>query len=426
MRAVTGKRAALGVAVLAAMTGRALGQSWSASNGNLWNTAAKTGIGTNIPQFGKLEVQSAGEAIVSIYGLNYANTGNTRGFYGEVRAPSGIGGVGYNTATTGTAMGLWGGTQGNQGIGVYGIAYASAGQTRGVYGEASNSNDGVGVFGVGTRVGVQGQSKYPGYGWAGAFYGNTYLGGDVLNTGDMAVQGDMLVQGDLLGSRIGIGNPTPAYPLEVEAGFDYGFVQSNGAVSMGLYSGNWIGTRSNDELNFFTNDGGPQAILQTNGQFYVGNSLVGPGKQFLIDHPSDPANKTLRHGSIETNEWANMYRGNVQLDGAGRATVTLPSWMEDLNENFTYQLTCIGGFAPVYVAEEISHGQFQIAGGTPGLKVSWVVSGTRKDAWARANPIEVEEDKGERGKYLQPAAFGLGDEQRMGARRAGKALPGSK
>ena len=41
-------------------------------------------------------------------------------------------------------------------------------------------------------------------------------------------------------------------------------------------------------------------------------------------------------------------------------------------------------------------------------RVSWQVTGIRKDAYANANRIPVEEDKSaaERGRYLHPSAFG--------------------
>ena len=42
------------------------------------------------------------------------------------------------------------------------------------------------------------------------------------------------------------------------------------------------------------------------------------------------------------------------------------------------------------------------------VKVCWQVTGVRKDAWAQANRMEVEEKKPEteRGKYLHPELFG--------------------
>jgi hypothetical protein len=60
------------------------------------------------------------------------------------------------------------------------------------------------------------------------------------------------------------------------------------------------------------------------------------------------------------------------------------------------------------VAGELREGAFVIAGGAPGLRVSWQVTGVRQDAWALANILEVEQDKPEpeRGFYHHPEAFG--------------------
>ena len=104
----------------------------------------------------------------------------------------------------------------------------------------------------------------------------------------------------------------------------------------------------------------------------------------------------------------NIYDGVVVLDGAGEATVELPSYFEALNKDFRYQLTCVGGFAQVYVADEVAGNRFRIAGGKPGLKVSWQVTGIRKDPYAEKNRVQVEVEKtgDERGKYLYPAAYG--------------------
>jgi hypothetical protein len=88
--------------------------------------------------------------------------------------------------------------------------------------------------------------------------------------------------------------------------------------------------------------------------------------------------------------------------------VALPDWFEALNQDFRYQLTPIGGWAPLYVAQEIRDNRFQIAGGEPGMKVSWLVTGIRHDAWANAHRIPVEEQKpaDERGLYLHPVELG--------------------
>jgi hypothetical protein len=145
------------------------------------------------------------------------------------------------------------------------------------------------------------------------------------------------------------------------------------------------------------------------GPVEVTGWLTKPAGSFKIDHPLDPENKYLSHSFVEAPEMMNVYNGNVVLDGEGEAWVELPDWFEALNRDYRYQLTCIGGFAPVYIAQEIEDNRFQIAGGTPGLKVSWQVTGVRHDAFAEAHPLKVEEDKPpeEQGTYLHPVEHGV-------------------
>jgi hypothetical protein len=97
-----------------------------------------------------------------------------------------------------------------------------------------------------------------------------------------------------------------------------------------------------------------------------------------------------------------------------------------------YQLTAIGAPGPnLYIAEEIiseatttgysssnnnnNGNSFKIAGGTSGMKVSWQVTGIRKDAWANANRIKVEEDKPdkEQGYYLYPELYNQPEEKNI-------------
>ncbi|MCA9416394.1 MAG: hypothetical protein KC917_08995, partial [Candidatus Omnitrophica bacterium] len=70
--------------------------------------------------------------------------------------------------------------------------------------------------------------------------------------------------------------------------------------------------------------------------------------------------------------------GNVLLDEKGEAWVPLPPSFEACHTDFRYHLTCVGEFAPVHVAEEVKDNRFKISGGTPGLKVSWQVTGVRQ------------------------------------------------
>ena len=133
---------------------------------------------------------------------------------------------------------------------------------------------------------------------------------------------------------------------------------------------------------------------------------------FIIDHPLDPANKYLRHSFVESPDMKNVYDGVAALDSAGAAQVLLPEWFGALNRDFRYQLTPIGAPAPdLHVAEEIADNRFKIAGGAPGMKVSWQVTGIRQDPYANAHRIPVEEEKPaeEKGHYLHPGLHGEPD-----------------
>ena len=151
------------------------------------------------------------------------------------------------------------------------------------------------------------------------------------------------------------------------------------------------------------------------GNVDVTGSLSKGGGSFKIDHPLDPENKYLFHSFVESPDMMNVYNGNAVFDASGEVEVELPDWFESLNREFRYQLTCVGGFAPVYVSEEIEGNRFTIAGGAEGLKVSWQVTGIRHDPWAEANRIPTEVDKApeDRGHYLHPEARGLPTERSL-------------
>ncbi len=162
-------------------------------------------------------------------------------------------------------------------------------------------------------------------------------------------------------------------------------------------------------------------ILNNNGSVTittldVTTSLTKPAGSFKIDHPLDPANEYLYHSFVESPDMKNIYDGVTALDVNGEAVVMLPDWFGALNRDFRYQLTTIGGFAPVYIAEEVQNNQFKIAGGKPGIKVSWQVTGIRQDAFANAHRIQVEVEKSaeDRGHYLHPELFGAPQTARIG------------
>ena len=164
------------------------------------------------------------------------------------------------------------------------------------------------------------------------------------------------------------------------------------------------------------------------GRVRVTGFLQKAGGGFTVDHPGDPANKYLSHSFVESPEMLNVYSGTVTTNRDGVARVRLPAYFEALNRDFRYQLTVIGEFARAMVSEEIRNNEFAIQTDPGRVKVCWQVTGVRKDAWAEANRIPVEETKSraERGRYLHPELFGkrAGPIHPVPAIRVPDAVPG--
>jgi len=211
----------------------------------------------------------------------------------------------------------------------------------------------------------------------------------------------------------------------------YGLADGHGTGVIGANDTNtgvfgW--TKTGAGVRGYADEGGHgvEGISQTgyagyfNGNVQVNGSLTKGGGAFKIDHPLDPANKYLYHSFVESPDMKNIYDGVVTLDTNGVAVVQLPDWFEALNQEFRYQLTPIGAPGPsLYIAEEIQGNHFKIAGGAPGMKVSWLVTGVRHDAYANAHRIPVEEDKPpqERSKYLYPKEAGQPEAQGVNYQR---------
>ncbi len=154
--------------------------------------------------------------------------------------------------------------------------------------------------------------------------------------------------------------------------------------------------------NNFTVDGN----AQVNGNLTVSGSISGASKNFKIDHPLDPLNKTLTYTSVESPDMKNIYDGNVTTNAEGEAIVTMPAYFEALNRDFRYQLTVIGTFAQAIVSEEIKGNTFKIKTDKPNVKVSWQVTGIRHDRFAEDKQTQVEQEKSaaDKGKCLYTPA----------------------
>ena len=172
-----------------------------------------------------------------------------------------------------------------------------------------------------------------------------------------------------------------------------------------------FGTSSQQRSFGILGRGGPDGWAGFfDGKAEVVGPLIKSGGGFKIDHPLEPERKHLSHSFVESAEMKNVYDGVVGLDANGECCVELPEWFEALNCDFRYQLTSIGGPAPnLHIAREVSNNRFNIAGGKSKMKVSWQVTGIRKDSWARAHPLIVEEEKpaDAQGYYRHPELFGL-------------------
>jgi hypothetical protein len=130
------------------------------------------------------------------------------------------------------------------------------------------------------------------------------------------------------------------------------------------------------------------------GNVHIDGMLFKSASLFSIDHPLQPKTKVLNHACVEAAEYKTFYDGTVLLGAGGKAVVKLPRWFDALNHELRYQLTALGGPAPdLHVAREFEDGSFAIAGGRPRQKVCWQVTAVRRDTWAKANPLVVEQPR---------------------------------
>lgn len=183
--------------------------------------------------------------------------------------------------------------------------------------------------------------------------------------------------------------------------------------ALGPLTANAVGTYGLGYVGVWGDQSDPNGFsIYANGDFGAAGT-----KAFSIDHPLDPANKYLRHYSIESNEVLNLYRGTIAFDANGEAVVTLPDYFDVVNTDFSYQLTPIGGYAPIFIKEKIANGQFVIGGGNPNIEVSWTVFAQRNDPYLQQHPtskqVEVDKEEWNKGKYLQPDLYNQSEDLRI-------------
>jgi hypothetical protein len=271
-----------------------------------------------------------------------------------------------------------------------------------------NSGTGGGIYASGGNSG-SGEFDHASYGvlgQGGSSAGNSTFGGPGIqgNGGDAAYTSDYGGAGAFF---YGGGNSSLA--VTAGAGIEViGGSSSGGSAGDGIFA--VAGTGLSDGVSY-----GVAGYFA--GNVTVSGNLNKSGGSFLIDHPTDPANKLLYHSFVESPDMMDVYNGNVITDGSGTAIVTMPSWFEALNRDFRYQLTTIGQFAQAMVAAKMSNGSFTIKTDKPMVEVSWLVTGIRQDAWANAHriPLEVDKPAEYQGHYLHPELFGHEGEPSIGA-----------
>lgn len=372
-------------------------------------TTGVTGVASSASGYG---VSGRNPTGVGVYG-----SGQTSGVTGTSSSTSGVGVQGINTSAigingvggfigvTGSSSSPYGygvGGSNPTGIGVFGSSTSAAaveGASSSGAGVVGTSQTGIGVQGStasNTSFAISGTNTTPDAGSPSSSYGAVY--GNSPNKGSGVV--------GISDSGYGVYGRSDNTAGWFDGTLFATFITSPEIAGSLVYAGNNVVDENNPSL-----DNSGYTFLQdttVNGDLYVTGHLYKTSGFFRIDHPLDPANKYLVHSFVESPDMKNIYDGIATLDGRGEAWVELPGYFEAMNQDFRYQLTAIGRPAlSLYVADEISGNRFRIAGGTTGQRISWQVTASRNDAYAKAYPMQVEVDKGaQRGKYLHPELFG--------------------
>jgi hypothetical protein len=404
-------------ACVAAVTSAAHAQ-WGVNGSSIYYNTGNVGFRTNTPGASAHAISAQASSAIAVLGAGHAGAAYSIGVRGISYAPTGYGG-------------LFDG-------GRYGIltrAQAASGDTYALWSQVTSPTGYAGVF-KGGRYGVYSEATAANA-YAGYFLGRAYFS-----------------------TRVGVGTTNPLYKLHVvdtatgvvgvasgtsgitngvqgransPDGFGvYGTTSATSGVTAGVYGDCAGATTAGVAGDAFHTSGENAGVYGRTGSpngwgvYCEGNLGASGFKNFSIDHPLDPANKYLNHFSAEGPEALLIYRGNAILDDDGAAWIELPSYFDAINRDVSYQLTAVGAPAPMlHVAEEVKANRFKVAGGKPGQKVCWTVTGARNDAYARAYPKPVEQEKSAetRGTYIHPQLYGMPAQTGRSFRRAAAAQP---
>lgn len=240
-------------------------------------------------------------------------------------------------------------------------------------------------------------------------YSGTTAGRLARFTGTAGEQGQTGFSEDGSGNITGLGNVT-AYSTYLSTGLNSGHTLSDGTITGILFvsalGGHSLvfGTTTNHPFFFGTNNSFT-SILDASGNWGFGTvdpagyrvnvsgtlncsgAFSAGSKAFLIDHPTDPLNKDLKHAPVESPRYDLQYRGRVTLAG-GQATVDIDAasrmtagTFAALTQNAEVVSLCNrSGFARVR-ASEIVGGTFTIfcEDANSADDIVWVVLAERHD-----------------------------------------------
>ena len=354
----------------------------------------------------------------AIRGEHLNTTGGVYGVAGTVSSSS-TSSAGVFGQSTGRGIGVYG-INTSQGHGVYGIAnHTTASNGVGVVATHSH-NQGAGLIAIGGAITTP--AAILGLGTAGEAIDAV---GRVIGIFGDASQGGAALKAGIFGTAGAFAPGAPTGQIGVLGQYSFEGVGVHGQAWMFNGLGFIYFPPPGTDVGVFGSAGDLAALGALAGLFDgdvdIGGTVTAGGKAFLIDHPQKPATHYLRHFCAEGPEPNTLYRGTVTLNTQGEAIVELPSYFEALNADFSYHLTCIGDYAPVYIKQKIQGNRFVIAGGKPGMEVSWLVIARRNDPYWQARPeehlVEIPKEPDNIGKYLHPELYGAPRSQRAAYRR---------
>ena len=335
--------------------------------------------------------------------LNYGHLGSqSSGAYGRFVATGNWGRLGD------TFFGVRGVNDSTTNVGALGTRF------RGVYGKNANGNwggigsDAYGAFGLQETSGNWG---FFGSSTSGA-YGVHVVSGNwgTIGSSGGGVYGQYGTSNHYgrLGSSI-----SGVYGQHGSSG-TWGRIGTSLAGAEGTYtSGGHFGSLGDLFAGVYGDDGSGTYAGWFSGDVFVAGNLSKGSGSFVIDHPSDPMNRLLRHNFVESPENLLIYRGKAQLGGNGETTVEMPKYFRALTDEdaSTVGLTSIGQPFQTGYQWDATHERFTIYG-EPNREVSWVVYAERDEPVIHLLAKPTEEDKGpdnplaDRGELLFPTAYG--------------------